>query len=88
VWRIRYNDEIYKMYKDVPLSTYIGLKILMRAGHVVRMEEHSIPKKGTRKMFWRRKASGETTKYMGLEVVMGRHFVSALRPVTCCTIPR
>jgi hypothetical protein len=45
VWRIRYNDEIYKMYKDVPLSTYTGLKRLMRAGHVVRMEEYSIPKK-------------------------------------------
>jgi hypothetical protein len=45
VWRIRYNDEIYKMYKDVALSTYICLKRLMWVGHVVRMEEHRIPKK-------------------------------------------
>jgi hypothetical protein len=45
VWRIRYNDEIYKMYKDVALSTYINLKKLMWAGHVVRMEEHRITKK-------------------------------------------
>jgi hypothetical protein len=26
MWRIRYNDEIYKMYKDVALSTYIHSK--------------------------------------------------------------
>jgi hypothetical protein len=38
VWRIRYNDEIYKIYKDVALSTYTRLKRLMWAGHVVRME--------------------------------------------------
>jgi hypothetical protein len=44
VWRIRYNDEIYKMYKDVALSTFIRLKRLMWAGHVVRMEQHRIPK--------------------------------------------
>jgi hypothetical protein len=44
VWSTRYNDEIYKMYEDVPLSTYIRLKKLMWAGHVVRMDEHRIPK--------------------------------------------
>jgi hypothetical protein len=45
MWRIRYNNEIYKMYKDVALSTYTRLKRLMWAGHVVRMEQHRIPKK-------------------------------------------
>jgi hypothetical protein len=45
VWRIRYNDEIYKMYKDVALSSYIHLKRLMWAGHIVRMKQHRIPKK-------------------------------------------
>jgi hypothetical protein len=45
MWRIRYNVEIYKMYKDVDLSTYIRLKRLMWADHVVRMEQHHIPKK-------------------------------------------
>jgi hypothetical protein len=43
--RIRYNDEIYKMYKDVVLSTDMRLKRLMWAGHVVRMEQHRITKK-------------------------------------------
>jgi hypothetical protein len=33
------------MYTDVALSTYICLKRLMWAGHVVRMEQHRIPKK-------------------------------------------
>jgi hypothetical protein len=45
VRRIRYNDEVYKMYKYVPLSIYIRLKRLMCAGHVVRMEQHRIPRK-------------------------------------------
>jgi hypothetical protein len=45
VWRIRYSDELYKMYKDVPLSVYIHLKKIMWAGHIVRMEQHRIPKK-------------------------------------------
>jgi hypothetical protein len=44
-WRIRYSHEIYKMYKDVTVSTYRRLKRLMWAGHVVRMEQHLIPKK-------------------------------------------
>jgi len=36
--------EIYKMYKNVSLSTFIRLKRLMWAGHVVRMKQHRIPK--------------------------------------------
>jgi hypothetical protein len=44
VWRIRYSDELYKMYSDVPLSAYMRLKRLMWADHV-RMEERRIPKK-------------------------------------------
>jgi hypothetical protein len=57
VWRIRYNDEIYKMYKDVALSTYIRLK-----RPCCKNGKTSYPKEGTRKLFWRRKVSGETTK--------------------------
>jgi hypothetical protein len=45
VWKIRYNDEIYKMYKDMTLLTYIRLKRSKWTGHVVRMEQHHIPKK-------------------------------------------
>jgi hypothetical protein len=45
VWRIGCNGEVYKMYKDVALSTYIRLKRLMCAGHIVRMEQDRIPNK-------------------------------------------
>jgi hypothetical protein len=55
---------IYKMYKDVPLSTYIRLKRLIWADHVVRLEQHRVSKKVLGSFFWRRKASGETTKWM------------------------
>jgi hypothetical protein len=45
VWRIRYNDEIYKMYKDVALSSYRCLKRLMWAGHIDRTEQRRSTKK-------------------------------------------
>jgi hypothetical protein len=51
VWRIRHNDEIYKMYKDVALSTYIRLKRLMWTGHIVRTEQHRNPKRVLRSCF-------------------------------------
>jgi hypothetical protein len=44
VSNIGYN-EIPKVYKDVAVSTYILLKRLIWAGHVVRTEQHRIPKK-------------------------------------------
>jgi hypothetical protein len=37
VWKIRYNDDLYDMYKDVSLSTYIQIKRIKSAGHVIRM---------------------------------------------------
>jgi hypothetical protein len=46
------------MYRDVALSTYIHLKKLMWAGHIVKKEHHHHAKEGTRKLFWSRKASG------------------------------
>lgn len=44
-WRIRYNKELYKLYKDVPISNWVRLKRLEWAGHVVRMEEPRVPRK-------------------------------------------
>jgi hypothetical protein len=49
------------MYKDVALSTYIRLKRLLWAGHVINGTT-LYPKEGTMKLFWMWKASGETTK--------------------------
>jgi hypothetical protein len=47
VWRIRCNEEIYKIYKDVPLLTYayIRLKRLIWVGRGVRMEQYRLPKR-------------------------------------------
>jgi hypothetical protein len=36
VWRIRYNEELYEMYKAIPLSAYIQINILKWAGNVTR----------------------------------------------------
>lgn len=44
-WRIRYNHELYQLYKEPPLSTHIKLRRLQWAGHVQRMPEHRVAKK-------------------------------------------
>jgi len=43
VWRIRHHEELYEMYTDIRLSTYIQMKNLRWAGHVMRMEDSCIP---------------------------------------------
>ncbi|PNF34250.1 hypothetical protein B7P43_G17276 [Cryptotermes secundus] len=45
IWRIRYNKELYKLYKEPEISVTIKLKRLQWAGHVQRMDEECIPKK-------------------------------------------
>jgi hypothetical protein len=49
----------------VALSTYITFKEINVGWPRCKNGTTSYPKEGTRKLFWRRKASGETTKYMG-----------------------
>ena len=44
-WRIRYNDELFNLYKDNDIVTFIKLRRLEWAGHVYRMEDHRIPKR-------------------------------------------
>ena len=39
-WRIKYN-ELYTLYKDRDIVTYIKINRLKWAGHVIRMEEQS-----------------------------------------------
>jgi hypothetical protein len=38
-------EELYDMYKDIPLSTCIWITRLKWAGHIIRMEDYCIPKK-------------------------------------------
>jgi hypothetical protein len=84
VWRIRYN-EIYKMYKDVALSTYIRLKRLKWAGHVVRMEEHRIPKKVLGSCFGGRKVGRPRIKR---EDTIQRDAANLLRIRNCKAVAR
>jgi len=40
-WRIKYNNELYTLYKESDIVTYIKINPLKWAGHVIRMEEQS-----------------------------------------------
>jgi hypothetical protein len=38
-WRIRYNSELYALYKNMDIITFIKVGRLKWAGHVVRMDQ-------------------------------------------------
>ena len=40
-WRIKYSNELYTLYKESDIGTYIKINRLKWAGHVIRMEEES-----------------------------------------------
>jgi len=40
-WRIKYNNELYTLYKESDIVTYIKINQLKWAGHIIRMEEQS-----------------------------------------------
>ena len=40
-WRIKYSDELYTLYKDSDIITYIKINCLRWAGHVIRLEEQN-----------------------------------------------
>jgi hypothetical protein len=40
-WRIKYNNELYTLYKENDIVTYIKVNRLRWAGHVIRLEEQS-----------------------------------------------
>jgi hypothetical protein len=47
VWRIKYNDGLYGLHKDLAIVRVIKVARLRRLEHLVRMEEHSGCKKIT-----------------------------------------
>jgi hypothetical protein len=47
VWRIKYNGELYSLYKDLDIGRVIKLARIRWLGHLVRMEENSPCKKIT-----------------------------------------
>jgi hypothetical protein len=40
-WRIKYNNELYTLYKESDIVTYIKINRLRWAGHVIRLEEQN-----------------------------------------------
>ena len=38
-WRIRYNTELYNMYKELDIIGFIKIRWLQWAGHTMRMDE-------------------------------------------------
>jgi len=40
-WRIKYNNELYALYKESYIVTYIKTNRLKWAGHVLRLEEQN-----------------------------------------------
>jgi hypothetical protein len=40
-WRIKHYDELYKLYKESDIITYIKINRLRGAGHVIRLEEQN-----------------------------------------------
>jgi hypothetical protein len=50
-WRMGYNKELYELYKDVDLVTFIKLKRLQWAGHIQRLRLDRIPKKAVQAKF-------------------------------------
>jgi hypothetical protein len=46
-WCPRWNNELYKLYNDLNIVEDIKIRRLGWAGHIRRMEEERIPKKGT-----------------------------------------
>jgi hypothetical protein len=58
-WRLRYNKELYELYKDADLVTFIKLKRLQWAGHVQRLPLDQIPKKALRAKFTSSRPAGK-----------------------------
>jgi hypothetical protein len=46
-WCPRWNNELYRLYKDLNIVEDIKIRRLGWVGHIIRMEEGRIPKKGT-----------------------------------------
>jgi hypothetical protein len=38
-WRIKYNNNLYTLYEESDIVTYIKINRLRWAGHVIRLEE-------------------------------------------------
>ena len=58
-------SEIYSLYKQPIIVEDIKIRRLGWAGHIKRMEEERIPKKGFKRKLLHHKTSGKTKNQMG-----------------------
>jgi hypothetical protein len=61
-WSIRYNKELYKVYKELDLVSFIKLKRLQWAGHIQQLPLDRIPKKALRATFTSNRPVGKPRK--------------------------
>jgi hypothetical protein len=59
-WRPRLNNELYSLYKEPNIVEDIKIRRLEWAGHIIRMEEERISKKGSKRKLPYHKTSGKT----------------------------
>jgi hypothetical protein len=73
-WKLKYSDELYTLYKDSHVITYININRLRWAGHVIRLEEQNLARqvfaaeiegrrqKGRPKLKWEDGLTGDAKK--------------------------
>jgi len=59
-WHARWNNELYSLYKEPNIVEDIKIRRLEWAGHMIRMEEEWISKKGSKRKLPQHKTSGKT----------------------------
>jgi hypothetical protein len=86
LWRIRRNDELKQIYRELEISEAIRFKRLQWAGHVIRIEEYRIPKKamqaqsGGRRTVGRPRGRWEDAVQVDVERLLGiRNWKTAAR---------
>jgi hypothetical protein len=61
-WRMRYNTQIYDLYKEFNVSVFIKLRRLQWAGSMIRMNDERIPKKALQQTVYGKRAAGKPRK--------------------------
>jgi hypothetical protein len=59
-WRPRWNNEFCSLYKEPNIVEDIKTRRIEWAGHIIKTEEESIPKKGSERKLPYHKTSGKT----------------------------
>jgi hypothetical protein len=79
-WRIKYNEELYTLYKDSDIIIYIKINRLRWAGHVILLEEQNPARrvfaavvegrrqKGRHKLRWEDVVTGDAKKLGGKDI--------------------